>query len=267
MVVIDSSGAVVDDPDIAKGRIERREMRVVHSYVVDSEERGHWETVAEYPETGGRDVEWAVDEPERGHWETRDADTDEPVAFFDGSIPDDLTREEAHEDVFEYGAYIPYTGEELAGIERDRAASREASARMAQVGVAASAFARMAAPSLGDEQAAAMHLLFPDVKWGETYSKGEVVRHAGKVYRVAQDVEATEGHPPGAGTESLYTLIDVALDGIRVWHAPSHADNAWGKGERCHHPGEGGPVWRSLVDGNVWEPGAAGTDNVWIELE
>lgn len=36
---------------------------VIHHDSIDAvSEKGHWNTVAEYPETGGKDVEWVVDE-------------------------------------------------------------------------------------------------------------------------------------------------------------------------------------------------------------
>ena len=35
------------------------------------------------------------------------------------------------------------------------------------------------------------------------------------------------------------------------------------KGDRVTHKGK---TWESTIDNNVWEPGAAGTGGVWIEL-
>lgn len=59
------------------------------------EEQGHWETVAEYPETGGKDVQWVVDAP-------------------------GVEAREAWDEEETYWLYIPYTEEELAQMEADR---------------------------------------------------------------------------------------------------------------------------------------------------
>lgn len=55
-------------------------------------------------------------------------------------------------------------------------------------------------------------------------------------------------------------LIDLAPDGIRVWHMPTDATNSFALGEKAHHPGADGPVYVSQRDGNTSEPG---TDEWW----
>lgn len=116
MLVLDERGAAVADPDGKKGRLEPRERNVVHRYVVDVPEETHEEVVAEYPETGGRDVEIVVDVEERGHWETR-LEGGELVEF-DGAIPDGTPRELELDDVQQYMLYVPYAPEELEEIAR-----------------------------------------------------------------------------------------------------------------------------------------------------
>ena len=59
------------------------------------EEQGHWETIAEYPETGGKDVRWFVDVP-------------------------GVEAQAAREETEIYWLYIPYTEEELAQMEAAR---------------------------------------------------------------------------------------------------------------------------------------------------
>lgn len=117
MVIFDTEGKVVEDPDLLLGQIEYKSIDVVHSWVVDEPEKGHWETIAEYP-NGGKDIEWQVDAPESGHWETRDQEG-ELVEHFDGIIPDDLPREEQHPDIWQYAVYTPYTEEEITKMQRD----------------------------------------------------------------------------------------------------------------------------------------------------
>ena len=88
-------GNPVTDDDPAKGRLEIQKRIHHHEAVEAVEEQGHWETVAEYPETGGKDVQWVVDAP-------------------------GVEAQEAWDEEETYWLYIPYTEEELAQMEADR---------------------------------------------------------------------------------------------------------------------------------------------------
>ena len=63
MDMYDEQGNPVTDYDPAKGRLEMQKRMHHHEAVEAVEEQGHWETVEEYPETGGKDVQWVVDAP------------------------------------------------------------------------------------------------------------------------------------------------------------------------------------------------------------
>lgn len=108
--------------------------------------------------------------------------------------------------------------------------------------------------------------LIEDFVQGAEYGKGAIRRYDGKYWRMAQDINSTtsQTYLPGTGTESLYTLIDLAPDGIRIWHAPTDATNSFALGEQCHYPGEDGPVYVSKRNGNDSEPG---TDEWWVLAE
>ena len=95
MDMYDEQGNPVTDYDPAKGRLEMQKHIHHHEAVEAVEEQGHWETVAEYPETGGRDVQWVVDAP-------------------------GVEAREAWDEEETYWLYIPYTEEELAQMEADR---------------------------------------------------------------------------------------------------------------------------------------------------
>ena len=95
MDMYDEQGNPVTDYDPAKGRLEMQKRIHHHEAVEAVEEQGHWETVAEYPETGGRDVQWVIDEP-------------------------GVEAQEAWDEEETYWLYIPYTEEELAQMEADR---------------------------------------------------------------------------------------------------------------------------------------------------
>lgn len=92
MDMYDEQGNPVTDYDPAKGRLEMQKRIHHHEAVEAVEEQGHWETVVEYPETGGRDVQWVVDVP-------------------------GVEAREAWDEEETYWLYIPYTEEELAQME------------------------------------------------------------------------------------------------------------------------------------------------------
>ena len=95
MDMYDEQGNPVTDYDPAKGRLEMQKRIHHHEAVEAVEEQGHWETVAEYPETGGKDVQWVVDAP-------------------------GVEAREAWDEEETYWLYIPYTEEVLAQMEADR---------------------------------------------------------------------------------------------------------------------------------------------------
>ena len=95
MDIYDGQGNPVTDYDPAKGRLEMQKRIHHHEAVEAVEEQGHWETVAEYPETGGKDVQWVVDAP-------------------------GVEAREAWDEEETYWLYIPYTEEELVQMEADR---------------------------------------------------------------------------------------------------------------------------------------------------
>ena len=95
MDIYDQEGNPVVNFDPKQGWLEQQTR--IHSYeAVDAvEEQGHWETIAEYPETGGKDVRWVVDVP-------------------------GVEGQAAREEIETYWLYIPYTEEELAKMEAAR---------------------------------------------------------------------------------------------------------------------------------------------------
>ena len=95
MDMYDEQGNPVTDYDPAKGRLEMQKRIHHHEAVEAVEEQGHWETIAEYPETGGKDVQWVVDVP-------------------------GVEAQEAWDEEETYWLYIPYTEEKLAQMEADR---------------------------------------------------------------------------------------------------------------------------------------------------
>lgn len=131
---------------------------------------------------------------------------------------------------------------------------------------AASALYVNASTTLTNSQLGDVRDLIEDFVPGDEYEKGAIRKYDGKFYRMAQKIDSTtsQTYQPGTGTESLYTLIDLAADGIRIWHAPTDATNSFALGELAHYPDADGHVYVSGRNGNTSEPG---TDEWWTLKE
>ena len=113
-----------------------------------------------------------------------------------------------------------------------------------------------------DDQALQAFAVYPAWREGKAYAEGERVRHNGELYRVLTAHEAQDTWTPDAAP-SLFARVLTADDGtVLAWVQPD-STNAYAKGDRVTHNGS---TWLSLVDGNVWEPGATGTESLWQKL-
>lgn len=119
-----------------------------------------------------------------------------------------------------------------------------------------------AAGMLTDEQAVKVVALFPLWNPQATYAVGDRVRYAGNLYRCLQPHTAQETWNP-ADAPSLWAKVLTDPSGaILPWEQPD-STNPYMKGDKVTHNGK---TWESLVDNNVWEPGAVGTENLWKEV-
>lgn len=115
---------------------------------------------------------------------------------------------------------------------------------------------------LTDEQALQVTTLYPLWDATKTYAVGDRVRYAGNLYRCLQPHTAQETWNP-ADAPSLWAQVLTSETGeILPWVQPD-STNPYAKGDKVTHIGK---TWESLVDNNVWEPGAAGTENLWKEV-
>lgn len=290
MIIYDESGERLDSYDTDAGSVRIEEKAVLHRWAVDAEEAGEYVTVAEYPETGGKDVEWRVTSPEEGHWETVDAESGEAVADYDGVVPEDLPHDVETPDIWEYGVYVPYTEEELAQIAADKAEAEKAAQEQQTISQGSKAFfldggkeameraiedaaasggetnpqimtfAALAlapmASTLTDEQIMSVSSLWPE--WSHdsvAYKVDDVVQYSNKLWRCEQAHTSQVSWAPDTAP-SLWSQIDIADDGIDVWTQPTGAHNAYNKGDRVHYPSKDSPIYESLIDGNSWSPDA-----------
>lgn len=121
-------------------------------------------------------------------------------------------------------------------------------------------FARLAmpklTPTLSTSDIVSVASLLPEWEAGKSYKKGEAIKRNGTIYKVSQDIaKSSDIYPPETAGASLYAAIDVATDGVRIWHAPTMAEDAYSLGERAHYPDKDGAIYISMRDGNTSVPG------------
>jgi hypothetical protein len=113
------------------------------------------------------------------------------------------------------------------------------------------------AAALPDEIAVEHIDLYPVWMEGMALGIGDRVQHDGGLYRVQQ--AHTAEHSPSVNTAALYTRINAPGE-IPAWVT----GQSYAKDVQVTH---GGKTWLSMVDNNVWEPGAAGVyESIWKEV-
>lgn len=109
-----------------------------------------------------------------------------------------------------------------------------------------------ASTSLEDGDALDAVTLFPAWAEGVAYEVGQRIQYNGKLYKCVQAHTSQADWTPDA-TPALWT--EVAKPGeIPVWKQPTGAQDAYMMGDRVHYPTADDPVYRSLIDNNVWSP-------------
>ena len=117
-----------------------------------------------------------------------------------------------------------------------------------------------AAQSLDDNDSADTPEIFPAFDPdGHAYKTGNKIRYNNKTYKVLQDHTSQPDWTPDVAV-SLFA--EVINEGIPEWVQPG-STNAYMKGDKVKHNEK---KWISLIDNNVWEPGAIGTETLWQEM-
>lgn len=115
--------------------------------------------------------------------------------------------------------------------------------------------------SLSDEEAMVVATVYE--AW-QTNTKYEVddIRSWGlnevgdpQLYRCIQAHTSQADWTPNVAV-SLWSAIGLAPDNIPVWSQPTGAHDAYNIGDRVHYPTKDDPVYRSLIDGNIYSPEA-----------
>lgn len=121
-----------------------------------------------------------------------------------------------------------------------------------------------AAVSFSDAQALQVSELYPD--WsgdGIIYNSGDRIRYNDVLYKVLQDHTSQADWTPDYASSLFAKVLIPDPEVIPEWEQPESI-NGYSIGDKVMYNGK---TWESLVDNNVWEPGAVGTDNLWKEAQ
>ncbi len=106
--------------------------------------------------------------------------------------------------------------------------------------------------------AAEQSTLFAEWVPGVNYAVGNLRRYGGTLYRCVQEHTSQEGWEPDKAA-SLWAVTSDPAEEWPAWSQPLGAHDAYSAGAKVNHKGK---HWTSTVDGNVWEPGVYGWDEV-----
>lgn len=121
-------------------------------------------------------------------------------------------------------------------------------------------FVQMAQDGTLDEITISEHpSLFPS--WHESWTgkAGTILMDEGQLYRSIHDVTNTAQNTKPSQTPSMWTRIGDPTQEYPEWVQPIGAHDAYSNGDKVSHNDK---HWISTCDGNVWEPGIYGWDEV-----
>lgn len=127
------------------------------------------------------------------------------------------------------------------------------------------AMAKMSAEEITDDEQALKVADLYDTWSGESveYKTGKYLTYKDILYKVLQNHTSQAGWTPDTAS-SLYAKVLTDPSGkVLPWEQPQ-STNPYKKGDRVTHNGK---TWESLVDSNVWEPGAVGSESLWKEIK
>ncbi|MBT9768935.1 hypothetical protein GPK74_02970 [Coprococcus catus] len=112
--------------------------------------------------------------------------------------------------------------------------------------------------SATDEQALKASALYPKWKVGTAYQKDERVLYDDILYKVLTDHTSQDDWTPDEAPSLFAKVLIPDKNVIPEWEQPE-STNPYGKGDKVTHNGK---TWRSTIDGNVWEPGVYGWEEI-----
>lgn len=120
----------------------------------------------------------------------------------------------------------------------------------------------MNAAKLEDSVAIEGTPLFAVWKVDVHYMVGDKVQYKDVLYKVLTEHTSQETWTPDASPSLFAKVLIPDENVIPEWEQPD-STNPYKAGDKVYHNGK---TWESLVDNNVWEPGAVGTETLWAEV-
>lgn len=189
------------------------------------------------------------------------------VLFTDTSRTARMTVQERGQTIATYEGYTAfyrteiYAGKIYGVVMYKAEKTPEVQSSMVQAAVLV---AQIQAQSLTDEQAVTVKDIYPAYDPnGVQYQKDFYLTHDGKLYKVLQaHTSQADWTPDTAPSLFAEVLPGQGGTGIGEWVQPG-STNPYMTGDRVTH---NGGMWESLVDNNVWEPGAQGSEALWQKV-
>lgn len=120
---------------------------------------------------------------------------------------------------------------------------------------------QMFAQTLTDDEAMEIATVYPAWASGVSYAGNTMASYGTnevgdpQLYRCLQTHVSQPDWTPDV-TPALWSPVGLAPDDVPIWSQPTGAADAYNTGDRVHYPGADGPIYCSLIDGNVWAPDA-----------
>lgn len=172
-------------------------------------------------------------------------------------IVEERGKQVVYEGYTEYYRSEEYPGK-IYGIVNYK--SEKTPEAQAEVVAASVIVAQIQAQSLTDEQALSVQVIYP--QWdgnGTAYTAGFKVLSNDILYKCLQAHTSQADWTPEAATSLWTKVLIVDKTTIPEWEQPN-STNGYAAGDKVTH---NGATYESLVDNNVWEPGATGTETLW----
>lgn len=112
--------------------------------------------------------------------------------------------------------------------------------------------------SAADEQALKASALYPKWKVGTDYQKDERILYNNILYKALTDHTSQADWTPDTAPSLFAKVLIPDKNVIPEWEQPD-STNPYSKGNKVTHNGK---TWRSTIDGNVWEPGVYGWEEI-----
>ena len=121
------------------------------------------------------------------------------------------------------------------------------------------AVAQIQAQNLTDSQALGVQAIYPEWSGDSVaYSKDYKAQKDGVLYKCVQAHTSQDTWTPPIAPSLFAKVLIPDTDTIPEWEQPG-STNPYSKGDKVTHNGK---TWISTADGNVWEPGVYGWEEV-----